>query len=263
MALAGQQPVAPEDVPVQRIPLTEPERLANAIAAFKPTRVIHAGALTAVAACYQDPELARQCNVVATEAIAAAAERVGARLVFTSTDMVFRGDAAPYTETDAPDADSIYGQSKIAAEQVLVGRPGVVVVRIPLLYGFPTTPRSSTFRNQVAGLLGGEPLKMFHDEWRTSVSLRETAAMLVGVADSSAEGLWHLAGPERLSRLDLILKVADLLGAATDQVTSISRLSIESSEPRPEDLSLVGTRLAALLPDLAPQAMERRDVTPA
>ncbi len=255
LALAGRQPVptaAPADTTVRRIPLTEPGNLAQAVADFRPTHVIHTAALTAVGACHGDPDLARRCNVDATGTLADAAGDCGARFVFTSTDMVFRGDGAPYGERDRPDAESVYGQSKIAAERVLAGRDGVAVVRIPLLFGLPVTSRDSTFRGQLAGLRAGEPLRMFADEWRTPVSLRATAAILLGLAASEEVGLWHLAGPRRMSRLDLLLAVAGVLGLGTEHVEPISRLSIDGPEPRPEDLSLDGARLAARFPDLRP-----------
>lgn len=263
LAMAGQHEVPatrPGDTIVNRTSLTDPKRLAIAVRIYKPKYIIHTAALTAVSACYQDPDLASACNVAATEVIADVAAKIGARMVFTSTDMVFRGDNAPYDESAAPDAESVYGQSKIAAEHVLADRPATVIVRIPLLYGMPTTPRASTFRNQIASLRAGQPLRMFADEWRTPVSLRAAASVLLALAESDETGLWHLAGPRRMSRLDLILAAAEVLGLDTARVESISRLSIDSPEPRPGDLSLDGSRLAQRFPELRPAPLEEADL---
>jgi len=252
LALAGRGQVVPSRADVRRVDLADADACVHALAAFRPTHVAHVGAMTAVGDCYQSPEKARAANTEATIRLAQAAAADGARFVFSSTDMVFDGSAAPYRESDAPSPLSVYGRSKADAEAGLHGLRGVVVARIPLMFGFACTARPGTFASQIAALRGGQPLRLFEDEHRTPIWVVDAARAMVALARSGVEGVIHVAGPERLSRYELIARSAAILGVSTGSLSRISRTSIAAAEPRPADLSLDGRRFAAEFPAQAP-----------
>jgi dTDP-4-dehydrorhamnose reductase len=166
--------------------------------------------------------------------------------------MVFAGDAAPYCESDPPQPLSRYAQTKLAAEQFLTGCRHVATVRLPLMYGFPCGSRATTFVKQIAALRAGEPLSLFADEFRTPVWLVDAARVLIGLARSDFTGLIHVAGPDRLSRYELIANCAALLNIAAPRLVPISRHDGDAPEPRPEDLSLDASHFQALFPNLCP-----------
>lgn len=239
-------------VPTRAIDLADLDQMRSAVLEFRPTRVVHAGAMSAVADCLADPTRAEQCNVAATRALAEAAHAVGARLVFTSTDMVFDGEKPPYREDDPTSPLSAYGRTKVRAEQALCAFPDTVIVRIPLMYGFALNGRRTTFASQIAALEAGEPLRLFDDEFRTCVWLGDAARALIGLARSDYTGLIHISGPERFSRFSLIARCAVLLGIARPNLVRVSRLAAPAPEPRPADLSLDGCRFGERFPDLVP-----------
>lgn len=254
-ALAGQQDVGTPGVETARIDLANLDSLRTAATEFAPTHVIHLGAMTAVGACHQHPQAAEQINVAATRALAESA--AGARFLFSSTDMVFDGNTAPYDEAATPAPLSHYGRTKVRAEEALADLPNTLVVRIPLMYGLPLSQRATTFAQQIAALQNGQPLKLFVDEFRTPVWVADAARALIALAQTDATGLIHVAGPQRLSRHDLVAQAAELLGIAAPRLERISRLDIPAAEARPADLSLVGRRFGALLPDCVPGIMNR------
>ena len=250
-------------VETRAVDLSDLDQMREAVLAFRPTRVIHAGAMSAVGDCLANPALAQRCNVDATRVLAEAAGECGARLVFTSTDMVFDGTKPPYRDGDPTSPLSEYGRSKVRAEKALLALTHTIVVRIPLMYGFALNGRKTTFSSQIAALEAGEPLKLFNDEWRTCVWLADAARALIGLARSDFAGLIHVAGPERLSRLELITRCAELLGAQNRNLVPISRLAAPASEPRPADLSLDGSRFNALLPSFVPGPLRAECMMPA
>ncbi len=257
VAISRSAMAAPAGGEVERIDLADHAALRAVVDRHRPDCIIHAGAMTAVGECHRHPEQAERVNRVATRVLAEAAVACEAAMVFTSTDMVFAGDKAPYRPTDPPDATSCYGRSKVAAECDIAGLPGVLTVRIPLLFGMPKTPRPATFARQVAALRAGEPLRLFTDEYRTPLFLEDAARALVALAQSGLGGVLHVAGPERLSRYELIERVARRLGIERPNLQACSRLSIDAAEPRPEDLSLDGSDFVARYPELAPRPVER------
>lgn len=255
LALAGKQDVGTPGVDTARIDLADLDGLRTLVTEFCPTHVIHLGAMTAVGACHQHPQAAERINVAATRALAESA--AGARFLFSSTDMVFDGNAAPYDEAAAPEPLSHYGRTKVRAEEALADLPNTLVVRIPLMYGLPQSQRATTFAQQLAALQSGQPLKLFIDEFRTPVWVADAARALIALAHTAATGLIHVAGPQRLSRYELVAQAAALLGIAEPRLERISRLDIPAAEPRPADLSLVGRRFATLLPDCVPSPLNR------
>ena len=210
---------------------------------FTPTHIVHVAAMTSVAACYADPAAAARINVDATRVLAEEAARCGARLLFTSTDMVFAGDAAPYDEDAPPAPVNVYGCSKLAAERAIAPLPRMLVVRIPLLYGCPVdAARETTFTQQARSLRSGAAIPLFEDEFRSPLFVEDAATGLLALLFSACVGVMHLPGPQRVSRFELGLALADALGADRALLRAVSRESIAAAEPRPRDLSLATAR---------------------
>src|SRR5262245_64564666 len=74
--------------------------------------VIHPAAYTNVDGCARDPELAYRVNGLGTRYVALACRRLGAPLVYISTNEVFDGAGAnAYLEYDRPNPINAYGRS--------------------------------------------------------------------------------------------------------------------------------------------------------
>jgi len=97
--------------------LTRRDQVLAAITSFRPDVVLHLAAYTAVDACETDVDTAYAVNALATRFIADGARRVGAHVVYVSTDYVFDGTKpTPYVEWDQPCPVSVYGRTKLAGE---------------------------------------------------------------------------------------------------------------------------------------------------
>lgn len=100
--------------------LSQPERLAQTVRAWRPDVIVNAAAHTAVDKAESEPELARCLNATAPAALAQAALETGAWLVHYSTDYVFNGQGdTPWQEGDATGPLSVYGQTKLEGEQAI------------------------------------------------------------------------------------------------------------------------------------------------
>lgn len=98
--------------------------------------VVHLAAMTDVDACEQAPSVAKAVNGVATQAIARAAHREGARTIFASTDYVFDGAKnAPYSEDDVTHPLNVYGATKLAGEHHVLSFPRNLVIRTSWVFG--------------------------------------------------------------------------------------------------------------------------------
>ncbi|MBN2446945.1 MAG: SDR family oxidoreductase [Phycisphaerae bacterium] len=262
MAWTHTRGIAMDGIHAMTVDLACGEEVRRGVAEYRPTNVIHLGAVTAVGVAHAEPHHARQVNVEGTRWLAEGVGECGGRLIYCSTDMVFDGEHAPYGERDTPRPVSVYGQTKHEAEQVVAGFERTLVVRPPLMYGLPCTDRPTTFVSQLAALRRGEPLRLFTDEFRTPCSLADVARALIGLAlEEELTGTMHVAGPERFSRYDLIARCAALLEIGWPNLVPISRLSIDAPEPRPPDLALSCTVLEDQYPELVPGPICREALT--
>src|SRR5438552_3234202 len=210
-------------VDLQPVDLADPDRLAAAFRAAAPTAVVHAGAVAAIAECRRDRARAQRINTEATAILAELAEQAGARFVLVSTDLVFDGEKGWYREQDRPSSLSIYASTKAAAELPVLGIPSGIVLRMSLLFGPSIVGRPYFFDEQVAALRQGRSLTLFSDEWRTPLSLATAARALLAIVRSDFQGVLHLGGPERMSRLEMGQRLAAYLGVNMSGIVAAPR----------------------------------------
>ncbi len=102
-----------------------------------PDMVIHAAAWTDVDGCEKDQEKARLVNVVGTHNVAESLLERKIPVIFISTDFVFDGKkGSPYVEDDNANPLSVYGKTKLEAENIIKGSlEDYVIARTSWLYG--------------------------------------------------------------------------------------------------------------------------------
>lgn len=207
----------------------------------KPTTIIHTMAMTSIEECERKKLDAWQVNVKATTQMVNHANTCGARLIFTSTDLIFDGKKGMYGITDDPEPVNFYGDSKFEAEKEIVenmtsGR--YIIARIGLLYGLNLNQRLNFFDKMYNRIRNGPPIDLFEDEYRSFGSVSNIADCLLELALSDHEGVLHLAGPERASRYEFGRRMAQLLGLSSEHIRPIKQTDHVSVGRRPADVSL-------------------------
>lgn len=152
--------------------------------------------------------------------------------------MVFDGDSAPYDESRTPAPATVYGQSKLLGEKEALTAAGTVVLRMPLLYGFPAADRPSHFASIVHSVRYGPPTLLYADEYRTPLWLEDAARAVELAGAGQFAGVLHLGGPERLSRFEMGQCIAEALGSDAEAIVAGSSAEAADEEPRMRDLSL-------------------------
>jgi dTDP-4-dehydrorhamnose reductase len=168
----------------------------------RPRLIIHCAAITLVADAQKNPELARRVNLEATRFLAELASDIP--FVFFSTDLVFDGRKGNYAETDTPNPLHLYGETKLAAEYCVLENPKHLVIRTSINGGAsPSGIRS--FNEQLRRSLqqAGAAMTLFRDEFRSPIPAVETARAVWDLAGKNRTGLYHIAGAEKLSRLEI------------------------------------------------------------
>lgn len=237
---AAAPPAGMETVPLE---LGASESMATALSSVRPDAVVHAAACADADVCEREPETARLLNSAATERLAALCRERGARMVALSTDLVLSGERALTDESAAARPILEYGRSKLAAETaVLAASPDFAVVRIALVHGRGFGPRATASEGVAWALRAGKRARLFVDQYRTPVDPESVADAIVRILEGRGSGLFHLGGPERLSRHELGLRVARVLGLDAGLIDAVEQARQPVGFLRPADCSMDSSR---------------------
>lgn len=215
------------------VDLSDPVATAALLERLRPELVIHTA--------YSQAAAARDVGA-ATESIARACARAACELIHLSSDVVFGGEHAPYAEDDDLAPVHEYGRWKAAAERAVRERlPAAAIVRTSLIVR--ADPPDAASEWVLSGLRGGGPVRLYVDELRCAIAVEDLADQIWEIAQMPAQaraGVWHLAGPEALSRHAIGILVARAHGA--DASLIVPGRNRESALPRPRDLRLLTRR---------------------
>jgi len=212
-----------------------------------PNVVFLAAAFTHVDGCEEDPARARRVNVDGPRACATACKAIGALLVFYSSEYVFDGAHGPYGEVDAPRPISVYGQTKLEAERAIedIG-VDALVIRTTGVYGWDRT--SKNFAMQVwQRLSAGERMRAPSDQVSTPTLVDSLAEISVRLVELGLGGVVHVAGRERLSRVDFARRLASTFALEPSLVQGVPTAELSQRAPRPLAGGLKTDRLHGLL----------------
>ena len=231
-------PVRYPGITIHTVDITDKQMVTALVDAIQPDTIVHAAAYSSPNACEQTPGHSYRVNVESTIHIATVCFQRNIPLLFTSTDLVFDGDHAPYTEADEPRPINSYGKHKREAEQEILQRcPQGLVVRLPLMFGDPGPVATNFFAEMRSSLMYDHPLHLFHDEFRSMIH----GAVAVGgmmTLLGKASGIYHLGGRERVSRYQFGQLLAKFLGKNSDFLNPVTQNSVQMPAARPRDVTL-------------------------
>jgi dTDP-4-dehydrorhamnose reductase len=168
----------------------------------QPQAIIHCAAITVVADAQKNPSLARRVNVETTQLLAELAAEIP--FVFFSTDLVFDGRKGNYSETDEVNPLHLYGETKLLAEQCVLANPRHLVARTSINGGVsPSGQRSFNEQLRRSMQQAGQGMTLFTDEFRCPIPAAETARAVWELLGKNCTGIYHIAGAEKLSRLQI------------------------------------------------------------
>ena len=227
--------------------LADPAAIDALVDDLQPDLVLHPAAMPAVDRCELEPELSLAINVEGTRAVARAAARVGARVVYFSSDYVFDGSAGPYEIDAEPAPINEYGRHKLAAEQAVSELvDDHVIVRICGVYGHD--PRGVNFIMQMlARASSGETMKAPRDQWGTPTCADNLAAAVRELALSDYRGVAHPVGPDCLPRDEFARRAAAALGLDAGFIQAVDTPELAQPAPRPLRCGLDNRRTQELL----------------
>ena len=179
------------------IEITNLHRLDQVFLEARPEVVVLLAAIADVKTCEMGPERATEINVDAARQVARLCTQHNARLIFLSSEYVFRGERGNYQEDDLPDPNTHYGRTKWQAELAVAEEASQwSVVRTSLVYGWPLTGRRNLATVIIDRLKSGEAYEGDTGTYRTPIYVEHLTEGIMQLVANYHPGIFHLAGTD-------------------------------------------------------------------
>ncbi len=214
-----------------------------------PNAIIHTAANANIDYCQANQQEALEINAKATHNLASLATKIGARLVYCSTDNVFDGEKGLYDEDDSTSPVNYYGHTKVLGEESVLAMPrGGVVARVAIVMGLPMLGVGNSFLSKMIPVLArGEQLGVPPLEIRSPVDVATLGLALLELADHDYTGKIHLSGDDVVNRCEMVRRLAVGLGYSGDLVVPNDPTVIPGRAARPTNVSLSNKRAHSVL----------------
>ncbi|RPD50113.1 SDR family oxidoreductase [Hymenobacter sediminis] len=222
---------------VRFVPLdvTNRQQVQQVLAQEKPTHLLHTAAMTNVDECELNQTECWLQNVTAVQHLVEACEQHHIHLLHVSTDFVFSGQEGPLTEDAVPAPVNYYGQSKLAAEQLVKQcRTPWTILRTVLVYGVAHEYGRTNIVLWVRdSLRAGKHIKVVDDQFRTPTLAEDLAQGCWLAAQHSATGIFHISGREMLTPYQMALQTADFFQLDSSLIEQVNATSFTQPARRP------------------------------
>lgn len=175
----------------------------RSVAAFlsdaSPDLVINAAAYTTVDKAEDEKDLVFKVNAEFVRELALYCQKNKIPCIHLSTDYVFDGNQSrPYTESDTPNPQNIYAQSKWAGEQAIqTAMDHYIILRLSWVFGLGGTNFVKTILNYAASK---KELKIVADQWGRPTAAKDIARVILKCVEAIEDpsfnswGIYHYAG---------------------------------------------------------------------
>ena len=216
--------------------ISNQDQVNKVIMDYHPDAVIHTAAITNVDYCETNPDLCHEVNVKATAYLFEAAQQVGAHFSALSTDFVFDGKKGNYKESDQPNPLSVYANSKVDAERILINSAykNWSIIRTIIVFGEGNNlSRSNIVLWAKEALSSGNELNIIDDQFRAPTWADDLAWACIKIAELHKTGIYHISGPETFSIYELVLRVAKFCDLDTKSLNKTTSESLNQAAKRP------------------------------
>lgn len=126
-------------------------------------------------------------------------------VVFLSSDYVFKGDGIPKYEHSLCEPETIYGRTKLLAEEYLLNNADIdtTILRTSMLYGYKHSRRVNFFQFLNDKLSKGEKIELFTNVFSSPTYVEDLSNFIIKAIEEKMMGVMHACGNSYINRYDL------------------------------------------------------------
>ena len=229
--------------------ITNLSNVLELVGKLKPDLIINPAAYTNVDGCETEIDTAFKVNSIGAKNLAIASNEYNIPIVHISTDYVFNGEKnTPYIESDIPNPQSVYGQSKLDGENFVRQLSNKhYIVRIQWLYGLNGKNFVTTI---IKAAREKGALKVVNDQWGSPTYTKDVAGAIKQLIKKPDYGTYHITNSGITTWHDFtqeILKQAGITGVTLTPCTT-EEFPRPAKRPRYSPLDNMNWRLIGYEP---------------
>lgn len=238
---ANRLPCPESNYSFDQMDITDQSQVDKVISKHSPDVIIHTAAMTNVDQCETEKEDCWKLNVDAVEYLIAICEKTGSYLLHLSTDFIFDGEDGPYDEKAAANPISYYGDSKLAAEKLLLNSSiKYGMARTVLVYGIAhDMSRTNIVLWVKKSLEDGKAIKVVDDQLRSPTLAEDLAIGCYLMAKKRAEGIFNISGKDLLTPYEMAMKTAAYFNLDTSTMEKADASTFTQTAKRPPRTGLL------------------------
>lgn len=219
----------------ESLDITNQNEVMDLVGKYKPDVIINTAAMTNVDQCETEQEDCWKLNVTAVDHLIKASEKHNSFLLQLSTDFIFDGEDGPYKEDAKPNPISYYGESKLAAENLIFdSKINWAIARTVLVYGIAhDMSRSNIILWVKKSLEDGKDIQVVDDQWRTPTLAEDLAIGCLLIAEKKARGIYNISGDDILTPYEMAVKTAEFFDLPQSSMTKSDSTKFKQTAKRP------------------------------
>lgn len=215
---------------------------------YKPDVIIHLASETDVDRCERDPGVAYIVNTIGTYNMAVAAKEVGAKFVYISTGAVFDGlSQEPYQESDIPNPQNYYAQSKYLGELAVQGvLSDYIIARAGWMFG-GGVEKDQKFVAKIIAQAGKPEIKAVNDKFGSPTYGKDLINGIKELVRQDQTGVFNMANKGMCSRYEMAKFIIDTLHVPM-AVTSVDSSFFNLDAARGNSEAMTSSRTNVMRP---------------
>ncbi len=211
------------------VDIRDPKSLEIVTDRILPDVIINTAVLGNIRQCEENPGLAEDTNHLGHRNVINLCNDRGIKLIFISTSSVFSGSKGNYGEEDVPHPTTIYGQTKLRGEEATREEShDWAIFRLTAIFGDYPGDKQDFIRKTIRDLGAGRSFG-FWDQVISPSFGPFVAKAIMRLVERDAKGIWHIAGNEQLTRIDIGRMIRERL---LDTIMNITPTGHGRSAPR-------------------------------
>lgn len=207
--------------------------------------VVHAAGIANVDYVETHYEESYRSNIEGTQNIISVCRENGCHMIYVSTNAVFDGNEAPYSETSKPNPINKYGKIKLECEKkVSENLDNFTIFRPILMYGWHYLQSRLNPATWIIEKLSKEQIiNMVTDIYENPLYNIQCGEILWQTILRKPRGIIHAAGGEIVNRYQFAVKLAEIFGFSSSLIHPVASSFFPSIAPRPKNTSFETKRI--------------------
>jgi dTDP-4-dehydrorhamnose reductase len=213
-----------DNINLIQIDITDFSELRKLFIRIKPDTVIHLASVTQTNTSRYENTYVHLVNHSATERIAELCSELNAKLIYTSTDLVYKEGIDIKEDTSPFEPVTIYAKTKLLGEEAVKQFANeYIILRLSLVVGKTISAYRTFFDEVYENLSSGKIYPAFTDQFRNSIFIKDVVENIIKVSGMELPNqAVNLCGDEFLSRYEMCMMIADVFGFNKNLIQKVS-----------------------------------------